>query len=355
MSPKEIVKRRGPKTPAGKLAVSRNASKHGILSPRPVVAAFESEQDWQKHRQAIIESLAPEGGIEEALAERVALASWRLNRVTVYETECITQEQEHVLEDVRKDRERALRLASLDAREARDIIAGTMLEGLVDNLGNLSDLAIETLSPPEVALEGAENVRRYYEAVRVVHDGEDASLELSYQDASWLLEKVAYYAHDYATAQKEEDEQVLDELPSITDQAQQLEEELFERVGNRDVITVSELREHVAWAATQAGIRDDLAVDGTIAYTPLEGLLEKLHTIALRDLRSVEEQREKVERKLIEKRRARILPSEEQLQRIRCYEAHLSREMYRSLHELEALQTRRLGGSAPLGRVDVSN
>jgi hypothetical protein len=78
MSPKqtrELAKRRGPKTTAGKLAVSRNAAKHGILSPRPVVAAFESERAWKAHREAILESLAPVGGMEEALAERVALNS----------------------------------------------------------------------------------------------------------------------------------------------------------------------------------------------------------------------------------------------------------------------------------------
>src|SRR3712207_7799395 len=117
--PKELAKRRGPKTPAGKLAVSRNASKHGILSPRPVVAAFESEGAWKAHREAIIESLAPVGGMEEALAERVALNLWRLNRVAACETASIAAEQEAVYEAVRQDRERALRFASLNRQEDR--------------------------------------------------------------------------------------------------------------------------------------------------------------------------------------------------------------------------------------------
>ena len=98
MSSKAVARRRGPKTPAGKLAVSHNASKHGILSPRPVVMDFESEGAWKSHRQAILDSLAPEGGIEQALAERAALCSWRLNRVAVYETERIAAEQERVVE-----------------------------------------------------------------------------------------------------------------------------------------------------------------------------------------------------------------------------------------------------------------
>jgi hypothetical protein len=32
---------------------------------------------------------------------------------------------------------------------------------------------------------------------------------------------------------------------------------------------------------------------------------------------------------------------------------HLSRQLYKTLHELEALQVRRLGGAAPLARLDV--
>ena len=35
------------------------------------------------------------------------------------------------------------------------------------------------------------------------------------------------------------------------------------------------------------------------------------------------------------------------------YEAHLSRGLYKALHELEALQVRRAGGAAPLALLDV--
>ena len=122
----------GPKTHQGKLNVSRNATKHGILSLRPVVAHFESEQGWQRHREAILESLAPEGGLEEALAERVALCSWRLNRVIAYETETITQEQEAVSEELEEDRRHKLRFATLYKREAKEILAGTMVGDMVD-------------------------------------------------------------------------------------------------------------------------------------------------------------------------------------------------------------------------------
>jgi hypothetical protein len=52
-------------------------------------------------------------------------------------------------------------------------------------------------------------------------------------------------------------------------------------------------------------------------------------------------------------RRERLLPDGPTLDKIARYEAHLNRLFYQALHELEALQTRRRGGQAPLARVDV--
>jgi len=47
-----------------------------------------------------------------------------------------------------------------------------------------------------------------------------------------------------------------------------------------------------------------------------------------------------------EMRRARMLPAEQILNKVSRYEAHLSRLLYKAMHELEALQTRRVGGTA---------
>ena len=47
------------------------------------------------------------------------------------------------------------------------------------------------------------------------------------------------------------------------------------------------------------------------------------------------------------------MPDEKTLQKIARYEAHLSRQLYQAKHELEALQTKRSGGAAPLARLDV--
>jgi hypothetical protein len=64
---------------------------------------------------------------------------------------------------------------------------------------------------------------------------------------------------------------------------------------------------------------------------------------------------EEVQAQILKKRRERVLPDQADLQRISRYEAHLSRQMYQALHELEALQTRRGGKAAPLARLDVQS
>ena len=51
--------------------------------------------------------------------------------------------------------------------------------------------------------------------------------------------------------------------------------------------------------------------------------------------------------------RERLLPNDKTLEKVARYEAHLSRGLYKAMHELEALQTRRLGGSAHLARLGL--
>ena len=72
----------GPTSQEGKEMVRWNATRHGIRSPAPVVPAIEREEDWEARRAGILAKLSPANHLETVLAERVALFSWRLNRVT---------------------------------------------------------------------------------------------------------------------------------------------------------------------------------------------------------------------------------------------------------------------------------
>jgi len=93
-------------------------------------------------------------------------------------------------------------------------------------------------------------------------------------------------------------------------------------------------------------------VDGGVV-SPEEQLFERVRTEAHYEVVRLEGKAEEVRAQLLKKRRERVLLDEADLQRISRYEAHLFRQMYQALHELEALQTRRDGKAAPLARLDV--
>jgi dTDP-4-amino-4,6-dideoxygalactose transaminase len=96
----------GPKTQAGKEVARWNATRYGIRSPAPVIPGLEKAEDWEEHRDGVLKSLSPEGHLELVLAERVALLSWRLHRVTRFERETIALSQEKVEEDLMERQQR---------------------------------------------------------------------------------------------------------------------------------------------------------------------------------------------------------------------------------------------------------
>jgi hypothetical protein len=79
--------------------VTFNAVKHGIYSVSPVVPWFESEADWLEFRGQVFEEIRPQGGLQMALADRVATLLWRLMRIVRYEREVVTGK----LMDVERD------------------------------------------------------------------------------------------------------------------------------------------------------------------------------------------------------------------------------------------------------------
>lgn len=84
-----VPARRGPKTSAGKASVRLNAVRHGLGVTSPVIPGVERPEEWEAHCAAMLESLAPVDYLETFLAERVALAAWRLSRITRYEVACV--------------------------------------------------------------------------------------------------------------------------------------------------------------------------------------------------------------------------------------------------------------------------
>ncbi len=72
----------------GKLNVSRNSVKHGLLS-KDIVIKNESESEFVRFRQSLYLELAPAGELEQLLADRIIASFWRLKRVGKIEVELL--------------------------------------------------------------------------------------------------------------------------------------------------------------------------------------------------------------------------------------------------------------------------
>lgn len=95
---KNAKKSTGPKTPEGKAAASQNALKHGLTATRDVVAT-ESQEDYDAHRQALLEELTPQGPMQSILAERIVSLSWRLRRAGYIQNQAIDVFEERINPD----------------------------------------------------------------------------------------------------------------------------------------------------------------------------------------------------------------------------------------------------------------
>ena len=69
----------GPRTRKGKEVVSRNAVKHGLTARQNVIRS-ESQAEFDRCRDRMLDELAPASPMERMLAERIVSLSWRLQR-----------------------------------------------------------------------------------------------------------------------------------------------------------------------------------------------------------------------------------------------------------------------------------
>jgi hypothetical protein len=128
-------------------------------------------------------------------------------------------------------------------------------------------------------------------------------------------------------------------------------EDLVEEISILGVPEDTDWGDYGGWTAGK--VRAGIEAIASATDEDLEELLEVVTVEASRQLIGARKAVDQVEKDLEKMSRQRLLPDEKTLEKVARYEAHLSRGLYKALHELEALQTRRLGGSAPLARLDV--
>src|SRR5215471_5814362 len=82
---RNALKSTGPKSDEGKAQSRMNALRHGLTAAQAVLP-HENEDDYEKLREGMLESYAPENTAEQALVEELANAYWRLMRLHRVET-----------------------------------------------------------------------------------------------------------------------------------------------------------------------------------------------------------------------------------------------------------------------------
>lgn len=146
--------RSGPKTVAGKLAVSVNATRHGLLSSRPVaIAGLEDAEAWQRHLSAVHGDLRPVGYLESSLVDLLALNLWRLLRAQHAEAQIIATVQARAFDLAGRESELDepetpdVRMRRIDAwRAKRLLLAPEELEALGRHEAHLHRSALKTLA-----------------------------------------------------------------------------------------------------------------------------------------------------------------------------------------------------------------
>jgi hypothetical protein len=69
----------GPRTAEGKATAAQNSLKHGLFAREGVIRG-EDREEYEMHREMLLEQLSPVGPLEVILATRVVDLSWRLRR-----------------------------------------------------------------------------------------------------------------------------------------------------------------------------------------------------------------------------------------------------------------------------------
>jgi hypothetical protein len=315
----------GPRTPAGKAAVARNALKHGAYAALPVIPGVEREEDWQAHRDGILDSLAPVGLLETRLAERAAQLLWRLERVARYETAVIRVGLEEAADPPPPA---PSGLSSLLHEKADEDTLEKASKKLTDQRGFLAD-----------AQAGLKAVGQL--------PGLTDDAPLSAAAAFSILEAAQNEVPEDAGAPLVEDDEFLQALGAP-------EGDNFDQVN----WTAGLVRRGIALLArygkTSPERLTERAARGVREHRDeLVGEVRRLGA-KVKDLRR--ERETKVERS----QARRALPRDDAEGKVLRYEAHLNRQFVQTLHELERIQAARAGRpvTPPLAvdvGVEVSN
>lgn len=304
----------GPRSAAGRAKAATNALAHGLCAAGPVLPG-EPPAGWEQHRAGVLAALGPVGGLEEALAERVAACLWRLRRAVAYETAVTAAGLEEAADppdacdddldlDPSRTDHRHLKKVEEELADAREtLVSWSDTADLLDRLPELADDAAVSGN----AVEGA-----FSDLNGALPTGDEEYFEF-------------------------EDKAVLVELGVPPDYVKRP----FDWPG----WTAGAVRRAAGLSAQEFKISSDGLLAGA-REDRLKWQQEQKEKVA----RLEAEARRLAGRVEAARRRAvlrQALPDAATLDKVTRYEAHLSRQMLQALNTLERLQAARAGRDVP--------
>ena len=304
------AQRGGPRTEDGKAITRFNARTHGVLSE---VMPPQDAEAYAEHAENILEHYHPVGYLEERLAERIATALWRLQRLERYEGAVIARDTANAVNNLSRkptDLERTLRELSGDPDP------GTP-KALEDMLSDLSDarigLEVMQRGPEGAALEPGPRLLTWTYEFRGFSDRTSPKLLRVDRDIERALAREGFEGE-----WTEADEVWTFDLACFAITG-------FMKCSRWASAKPKPVREDWAW---YQGFLERRVL--TLEREALEGQRLETHAVALAGV-----------------------PHPDTVDKLTRYEAHISRQLYKAMHELEAMQDKRNGRAAPLARLEV--
>ncbi|AFZ67896.1 hypothetical protein [Deinococcus peraridilitoris] len=310
-----------------------NPVKHGAMSEN--VPDHERET-YELHRSGVLASLAPVGYLEERLAGRVAMTLWRLSRLEGWEAAHLSAQARKAVSGLvlgehdaflRKMAESKARLyAPVEYMDAEDLRAA--LRYVLPHLSSEHVLrpngAADIQEEAEERLKAAAFLRAFVAGQEASHPESEAARFMLGEWAMKALKKKGVSAKRIAGAALGVSKPGREQVESIEDGDWEWE--------------AAELPGVLALAREVLG--DKLAQEAhfTLCTWEREAALLPAYLARAEQLRN---------------NAARVLPDDRTLEKLQRYEAHLERQLYKALHELEAIQERRKGNATPLARLEV--
>ncbi|PYE48368.1 hypothetical protein [Deinococcus yavapaiensis] len=320
-----------------------NARTHGALSDS--VPDFEWEA-YEEHLAGITTSLTPVGYLEERLVARIALNLWRLARLERWEAwqlEASAEDAEvraryggHTIFD-EFDEQRTLRELY---EKAPALMAPVPTLSAGEVRGHLA--ALEHKTPAHVlAPDMLEDVRA--NAAEFLREGElllalsrgQLPEGMSDEDRSNVGFFFQRYFDECGLKPKKYLTAAMGAVPSSDD---------FAALEDYELVWSHEMLEHALSFALSLKVptAETLVM---VAATKGSATRRKGETILALAARG--------EQLVTRGVQAVSIPSEAALEKLQRYETHLERQLYKAMHELEALQERRAGRASPLARLEV--